>query len=97
MPVLEIADYALAPGVSEAEFLATRPAMEAWLRAQPGFQSLRLVRDGARWMDLCEWQDLASAQAASASFMADPDVAAFMATLDPETTSMRHLEVVAQA
>ena len=65
MSVLEIADYALAPGVSEAEFLATRPAMEAWLRAQPGFQSLRLVRDGTRWMDLCEWQDLASAQAAS--------------------------------
>jgi hypothetical protein len=97
MSVLEIADYVLAPHVSEAEFLTTRPAMEAWLQAQPGFQSLRLVRDGGRWMDVCEWQDMASAQAAAQSFMADPAVAAFLATLDPDTVSMRHLEVVAQA
>ena len=97
MSVLEIADYALALHVSEAEFLATRLTMEAWLRAQPGFHSLRLVRDGGRWLDFCEWQDLASAQAASASFMEHPNVAAFMATLDADTVSMRHLEVVAQS
>lgn len=83
--------------MSEAEFLATRPAMEACLQAQPGFQSLRLVREGARWMDFCEWTDLASGQAASVSFMADPDVAAFPATLNTDTMAMHHLEVVAQA
>lgn len=97
MSVLEIAEYALASSVSEEAFLATRPAMEAWLQAQPGFQSLRLVRDGARWMDVCEWQDMTSAQAASATFMEHPDVAAFMGTLDPDTVAMRHLEVVARA
>ena len=72
-------------------------AMEVWLQAQPGFQPLRLVRDGGRWMDVCEWQDLAAAQAAAATFMEYPDVAAFMVTLDPDTVAMRHLEVVAQA
>ena len=97
MSVLEIAEYSLNHGVSEDAFLATRPAMEAWLRRQPGFRSLRLVRDGARWMDVCEWQDIGSAQAAAATFMEDAGVAAFMATLDPATTAMRHLEVVAQA
>jgi hypothetical protein len=97
MAVLEIAEYALAPNVSEESFLAARPAMEDWLRRQPGFQSLRLVRDGARWMDVCEWQDLTSAQAAAATFMEDPGVAAFMATLDESTATMRHLEVVGRA
>ncbi len=95
MTVLEIAEYALASNVSEKDFLSTRPAVEAWLEAQPGFQSLRLVRDGARWMDVCEWKDTASAQAAAQSFMQDPGVATFMAALDPASVVMRHLEVVA--
>ena len=95
MSVLEIAEYSLAAGVSEEAFISTRSAMVAWLQAQPGFQSIRLVRDCARWMDVCEWQDMTSAQNASAKFMEDPGVAAFMATLDPSSVAMRHLEVVA--
>lgn len=96
MSVLEIAEYTLAPDVSEAAFLATRPGLEGWLRRQPGFQSLRLLREGDRWMDVCEWQDMASAKAASAALMEEPAMESFMAALDPATVSMRHLEVVAR-
>ena len=97
MSVLEIAEYALAPNVSEEAFLATRPAMEDWLRRQPGYQSLRLVRDGARRMDICEWQDMTSAEAASAALMDEPTMGPFLAALDPDTVSMRHLEVVGRS
>lgn len=76
MSVLEITEYSLSPGVSEEAFLATRPAMEEWLRRQPGFCCLRLVRDGARWMDVCEWQDMGSAQAAATAFMEGSSVSA---------------------
>jgi hypothetical protein len=97
MPVLEIAEYALRPGTAEADLLAARPAVESWLARQPGFRSIRLARDGDRWADVCEWQDMGSAQAAAAIFMEDPEVAAFMALLDPATVAMRHLEVVTRS
>jgi hypothetical protein len=97
MPVLEIAEFSLAPGLAEEAFLATRPAMMAGVGGRDGFVSLRLGREGDRWTDIVEWRDMAAAQAAGAALMEEPALRPFLAALDRSSVVMRHLEVVARS
>jgi hypothetical protein len=97
MPVLEITDYALLPTAQEGDLLAARPMVDAWLRSRPGFLSLLTARDGARWTDIAEWQDMASAHAAAEAFPTEPALVPFLRLLDPAALAMRHLEVVGRA
>lgn len=90
---VEVVLYRLRAGVAEDAFLATRPLVDAALASYAGYLQRRLLRaaDG-RWMDIVDWRTLAEAQAAAAAFERDPELAPFMALLDPSDMLFLHLE-----
>jgi len=97
-PVLEVAEFRLVPGTSEADFLLAAQATMPPLRDHPGFLSRRITRsETGVWSDLVLWTDLTSAKAAAAAMMADPAFAAFVARIDMATLTMRHDRVMWQA
>lgn len=89
--VAEIATFDLAPGVSDAEFVALSRASEAFVHAAPGFVLRRLSRgsDG-RWTDYVIWDSMAAAQAAAAQFPAQGFAPALIAAILPDSMAMRH-------
>lgn len=90
-PVLEVVTFRLAPGVTEADFLAAARATEAPLRAQPGFLGRHLTRsDQGLWTDHVAWASLPEAMAAAEVMMAEPAFGPFMAAIDGASVAMRH-------
>ena len=94
-PVAEVVTFRLAPGTTEAGFLAAARATGPLAARQPGFLARTLSRgaDG-RWTDHVLWASSAAAQAAAAAVMADPAFAPFLAAIDPEGMDLRHEAVV---
>lgn len=90
-PVLEIVRFRLAPGTTTETFVAAAQASVAPLSAQPGFVSRRLVQeDDGHWTDVVEWADLASAQRAAETVLADAALAPFLALIDGASVRMAH-------
>ncbi len=54
-------------GATPDDVAALGRRLQVWVRKQPGFVSRRLLRDGATYVDLIEWDDRASADRASAA------------------------------
>jgi hypothetical protein len=90
-PVAEIVTFRLAPGVTEAAFLAAARATGPLLAAEPGFLSRRLSQgtDGA-WTDHVAWTGLAAAEAAAARIMEAAQAQPFLMAIDPASIVMRH-------
>ncbi len=97
MPVIELTSYRAKPGVPDDAVVAAVTGARAWMRAQPGFLTHRLLREAdGTWTDLAEWADMATAQAAHQAFNpTDPALAPLMAVFDPATLVMRHADQVA--
>jgi hypothetical protein len=94
-PVTEIVTFRLAPGVTEAAFLAAARGTEAFVAAAPGFVSRRLSRGGdGTWTDHVEWASMPQAMAASEALMADPAALPFLQAIDPASIAMRHETLV---
>jgi hypothetical protein len=90
-PVTEIVTFRLAPGVTEAAFLAAARATGPLLAAEPGFVARRLSQgDDGRWTDHVAWTGRAEAEAAAARIMAAPEAAPFLMAIDPPSIVMRH-------
>jgi len=64
--VIEWAPFRLADGVTEDQLLAAaRQLQDVFLAHQPGFVRRELLRGtGGGWVDLVEWSDRATAEAA---------------------------------
>lgn len=92
--VAEIVTFSLAPGVTDAEFVALSQATEGFVRATPGFVHRQLTKgaDG-RWTDYVIWQDMETAQKVAATFPEQAFAPALMAAIAPDSAQMRHEEV----
>jgi proteasome lid subunit RPN8/RPN11 len=95
--VLEVAKFAVAPSVDEAEFLTAAAQSSEALKALPGFVARRLARSDDGWLDIVEWTDAASAQKAAGVFHTLPDAQPFCAMIDMGSATMSHCAVVASA
>ena len=87
--------FRLVPDADAAAVDAANAAADAFLARQPGFQARELARrpDGT-YLDLVWWTDRASAEAATAAYLADPASAQFGAVIDPASLEFGHLDVV---
>lgn len=92
--VAEIVTFSLAPGVTEAEFVALSQTTEAFVRATPGFLHRQLSKgaDG-RWTDYVVWQDMETAQKVAATFAQQAFAPDLIAAIAPDSAQMRHEEV----
>ena len=94
-PVAEIVTFRLVPGTDEATFLSAAKATEAPVAARPGFLRRSLSRDDTGlWTDYVEWADLQSAEAAAQAVILLPEVAPFMAAIDPNSMEISHRTIL---
>jgi hypothetical protein len=92
---LEQVIYRLRPDATEADFLAANAAAQAWLETQPGFLAREMaVSPDGLWVDHVWWADLASAEAAAATFLETPAGAAMGKLLDEASATFRHCRIV---
>lgn len=93
--VLEMVTFNLAGGVSEDHFLAAAEASTGALITLPGFLGRRLAKaeDGS-WIDIAEWRDAASAQAAGKVFHKLSQAEVFCSMIDLRSVKVSHHQIV---
>lgn len=92
MSVFEVVEFTLKPGIAPQAFLALVPPTETFCRAAAGFRQRWLTQsDNGRWIDIVEWADMPSAQAAAEAFMSAPGVSDFVAAIDGASVTMKHV------
>ncbi len=67
---IDLVRFRLQPGKSAADWLEANETINAWVKAQPGFQfhSVSETEDG-EWWDLVYWASMEAALAAGEKFM----------------------------
>ncbi|MBI5358293.1 hypothetical protein HZB69_01535 [Candidatus Amesbacteria bacterium] len=91
--IVEIAQFKLAAGVSEEEFLKEAEAVqENFLEKQSGYIDRELLKDkDSQWVDILHWNSMEEAQKAAEVMMSDPATQGFMQKIDPSSVKMLHL------
>ena len=94
--LVEVVTFRLAPGTDADAFRDAARATTAFLCAAPGFlaRTLSVDADGL-WTDHMLWSDAALAMQAAETAMTRPEMAPFMAAIDPASMTMRHADFVA--
>lgn len=94
--VIELVSFTLRPNTDVSAFLSNNAAVEAFCRGQEGFVSRRLSRDdNGGWVDCVEWANMEAAQAAAKAIGKAEGVGPWLADIDMDSLSMRHLTVQA--
>ena len=96
--VIETVSFKLAEGVEDADFIKTTDAVSSYLQSCKGFNTRRLSKaDDNTWLEHIEWDNMDDAKAASASFMDQESIVPYMQSIDPETVSMSHQDLLVKA
>ena len=91
--IVEIAQFKLAAGVSNEEFLKEAEAVQNnFLEKQSGYIDRELLKsDDGLWVDVLHWNSMGEAQKAAEIMMGDPATQGFMQKIDPSSVKMLHL------
>ena len=93
--VLEMVSFKLAEDVAEEHFLAAAEASNGALITLPGFLGRRLVKTGqGKWLDIAEWRDSASADAAGKVFHTLSQAEVFCSMIDTNSIKVEHHPIV---
>jgi hypothetical protein len=93
--VLEMVTFNLAGGIAETHFLAAAEASNGALIMLPGFLGRRLVKAGdGSWIDIAEWRDAASAEAAGKVFHTLSQAEVFCSMIDAQSVKVSHHPIV---
>lgn len=94
--IFEVVSYKLNSDATVEQAVEANKQSLAFAEDQSGFIKRTVVaNDNGQWMDIVEWDDMASAEAASANFMADERNHALLAVIDQKSLNMQHLDVKA--
>ena len=92
--VLEIVEFKLKDGVSVDQFIEATQATAKFVTELEGFISRKTCRNDADlWMDVVQWKDIATANAAAVKFSQAEEVGPMMSMINGETVRMLHLPV----
>jgi len=91
--VVEIAQFTLAAGVNNGDFLQEAEAVQKnFLEKQPGYVDRELLKGGdGQWADILHWNSMEEARKASEALLKDPIAQEFMRKIDPASVRMLHL------
>ena len=93
--VVEVVEFKLAAGKSEAELLTSSEAATAFMRGQKGFIARRLSRgENGTYTDHVVWASRADAEAAMEASLKDQSLAPFMEAIDPQSIKLDHQELL---
>jgi hypothetical protein len=91
-------EFDLNAGVTENDLRACEPALDKFLKEQPGFMYRSLLKkESGQWIDLYYWRDEASAEAISKPFMEHEAGKAFLALIDLPSTSVTKSLVLSES
>ncbi len=94
MPVIELVQFRITSDADPAAFEHAAAAAGRVLEAMPGFVGRRLAKSAdGEWLDLVEWTDRGSAEAAAQVFHTRPEAQPFCSMIDMDTARMTHHEV----
>ena len=94
--VFEVVSYELNSDATVEQAVEANKKSLAFAAEQPGFIKRSVTaNDNGQWMDIVEWDKVASVEAASAKFMDDERNHALLAVIDQKTLKMQHLDVMA--
>lgn len=95
MTTVEFAEFKIAQGVDEKEFMKMSEAMMHDLRKQRGFLSRQLVRgDDGTWADIVHWKTLADALDIAKNFEKIESCHNYLGMIDPSSVRIRHFEQI---
>ena len=94
--IVEIAQFKLATGVREEDFLQEAEAVQKnFLEQQSGYIDRELLKDkDGQWVDILHWNSMEEAQKAAEVMMSDPATQGFMQKIDPSSVKILHLEQI---
>ncbi len=93
--VIEYVTFKLAEGVSDADFLTTVQATNAFLSECDGFIHRHLSKgDDGVWLDHLLWASMETAKAAAEGMPSRPELASFMAYVDMASVKMHHNQLM---
>lgn len=93
-PILEIARFRLADGVTEAQFIEASDGMNEFLRAQAGFIRRRMVQEETLFTDMVEWESKSHAEAAFQAFFTHPKTVPVIGMIAQDSLQMAHLPIL---
>ena len=92
MTIIELVQFKLQPGTSDANFLAAaEEAQTGFLEGFEGFIKRELWKDEAgQWVDLIYWTTNEAAQNSIQQFVSHPSTQHFMALIQPDSMTAFH-------
>ncbi len=91
---LEVVEFKLSNSVSEDAFLSEVHKTNTFVSSLKGFIKRQTAKnETGLWIDIVEWKDMESAQAAAETFVTSEAVKNFIGMLDQKTIRMQHFEV----
>lgn len=95
METVEFAEFRIAQGVDEKEFLKVSDKIMPDLQKQRGFLSRQLVKgDDGMWADIVRWKTLADALELAKNFENIESCHNYLGMIDPSSVRIRHFEQV---
>ena len=94
---IEMVTFKTKTNVTKDQLVATSPAMEEFLKNQPGFLYRSLSEYEELWYDIIYWRSEEEAKTAGEKFVQHPAGQAIMSLVDIQTTAMRHMQAVAES
>lgn len=95
--VLELVVFDLKEGVTGEQFLATDPAMSAWIKTQPGYITHEMLYSAEQdtWVFIGWWRTLKEAQDADVAARSSEDCAPMLSLIDMDNMLFLHGEQAA--
>lgn len=90
--IIEVVLFKARPNVTNAQLAAAAQALAPALAGRDGFIRRELAHDGAQWVDIVHWRDLAAAKAASEAVLTIPACQQFFAMIDHDSLQMLHCQ-----
>lgn len=97
MPVVETVTFRTIHGTTAQDLRDAWQKSHSFTRAQPGFQSRRLLKHTEdAWVDLIEWDSMESALQAERAFnpVKFPDLIDLAMVIDQNSLQMHHYEII---
>jgi hypothetical protein len=94
--IVEIAQFRLANGVSEQDFLReVEDVQNNFLSRQSGYIDRELLKSGeGQWIDIVHWSSMEKAQLVAEVMLKDPSALGFLQKIDPQSVDMMHLQTM---
>ena len=94
---IELVSFKLKSDVDESQLADVQPAVNEWIKTQPGFYYRSLTKDtDGQYLDIVYWESEERAKAAAEHMMIQPWANDFMSLIDESSINMRHIKSISE-